>query len=82
MRAVKFYKRGRGAPPPVLGGWKLSTLEGEIHIRYAEERADGSLWLLGVLKPFGGGRPVPVEAEVTRAGDVYITPRAGWAGLD
>jgi hypothetical protein len=60
----------------------LSTLEGVIFVRYAEERADGSYWLLGVLRSVDGGRPLPVEGEITRAGSVYLTPRAGWAGLE
>jgi hypothetical protein len=79
---LKAYARGRTPPPPFLEGWRLATLEGVMFVRYAEEYIDGSWWLLGVLKPLDGGRPAPVEAEVTRAGDVYITPRAGWAGLE
>jgi len=82
MRVVKFYERGRDAPPPGLEGWRLATLEGIIFVKYAEERTDGSWWLLGILKPLEGGRPLPVEAEVSRAGSVFLTPRAGWAGLD
>ena len=81
MRVIRVYSWGRGDPPPVFGGWKLSTLEGEIYIRYAEERHDGSFWFLGVLKPIDGGRAYPVEGEVTRTGHVFLTPRAGWAGL-
>jgi len=81
MRVVKFYERGRGDPPPAFEGWRLSTLEGVIFVKYVEERPDGSFWLLGILKPVDGGRPLPVEAEVSRAGDVYLTHRAGWAGL-
>ena len=78
----KVYVRGRTPPPPGIEGWRISTLEGEIYIRYAEEYFDGSLWLLGVLRPADGGRPLPVEAEVSRAGSVFLTPRAGWAGLE
>jgi len=77
----KVYVRGRTPPPPGLEGWRISTLEGEIYIRYAEERHDGSFWFLGVLKPIDGGRAYPVEGEVTRAGHVFLTPRAGRAGL-
>jgi len=82
LRVVKFYERGRDAPPPALAGWRISTLEGVLYVKYAEEYRDGSLWLLGVLRPVDGGRAIPVEAEVSRAGDVYLTPRAGWAGLE
>jgi len=81
MRNVKSYARGRTPPPPGLEGWRLSTLEGIIFVRYAEETFDGSLWFLGVLKPVDGGRAIPVEGEVTRTGHVFLAPRAGWAGL-
>ena len=81
MRVVKIYVRGRTPPPPGLEGWRLSTLEGVIFVKYVEERSDGSFWLLGILKPVDGGRPLPVEVEVSRAGSVFLTPRAGWAGL-
>ena len=82
MRVIRVYSRGRTLPPPAFQGWRLSTLEGVIYLRYAEERLDGSLWFLGVLKPIDGGRPFPVEGEVTRTGHVFLAPRAGWAGLE
>jgi hypothetical protein len=82
MRNEKLYVRGRGDPPPALGGWELPTLEGVVIINKVIEYADGSCLFVGVLSPVDGGRPYPVRGEVTRTGDVFLTPRdwrtRGW----
>lgn len=77
---MRSFERGVTPPPVSLQGWKISTLEGEVFLKKGVEYPDGSVWALGVLRPLDGGRCLPVEVEITRGG-VYITPRAGWAGL-